>query len=628
MTPLLRRLRAIIEQLDRSAWHPYSVPGKWVGSDRRVVFPSAPSYLRHQLDRVESLMRTRHTWNAREAVLYNASVRHVTSYDHGDRAKLDGWRTTGTFLKLLTILPYLRQMGVTTILLLPITEIGRVGKKGEYGSPYAARHPYRIDEMLAEPLVDMSVDDQARAFVEACHFLGMKVVLEVVLRTASVDSELARMRPEWFYWIDEAELERQGGVFTAPTFSDDDISIIRHQVEERNFVSLPEPSEEYRNLFTSPPSTVIVDDKGPKGLLPDGRVVRIPGAFADWPVDDPQPAWSDVTYVKLHDHPHFRYMAYNTIRMFDKALDAPAYRQQSLWNTITGLVPHFMRTLNIDGVMIDMGHAFPADLRRRIVSEIRATKPDALVFEENFTIDRRSVSDGYDGVIGYLPFDAWDVSRLRDFIERLSNKDVAVRYFATAESHNTPRIAARIGGKEHAACLWPILRCLPMGWPYIHAGMELGETIPVNTGLGFTDDERLAFPPERLPLFSDVTLPWDSTSTLDRRIADFERRLRATDWFKRSSDDDDVIQLSGGGQSIVSYIRRCRSDRYGIIVVGNLGAESVLTTIAVPHDAGLRFIEPNDVIVKRSDLLSVTLGPWESVVVHALFDESTQRLTS
>ena len=61
-----------------------------------------------------------------------------------------------------------------------------------------------------------------------------------------------------------------------------------------------------------------MDDGRWVGVLDDGTRVRIPGAFADWPPDDNQPPWTDVTYLRMYDHPDFNYMAYNTIRMYDE----------------------------------------------------------------------------------------------------------------------------------------------------------------------------------------------------------------------------------------------------------------------------------------------------------------------
>ena len=59
----------------------------------------------------------------------------------------------------------------------------------------------RVIDTLADPLVDLDVDVQFRALVEACHALGMRVICEFVFRTASRDADFIAEHPDWFYWI-------------------------------------------------------------------------------------------------------------------------------------------------------------------------------------------------------------------------------------------------------------------------------------------------------------------------------------------------------------------------------------------------------------------------------------------
>ena len=136
-------------------------------------------------------------------------IRYTCAYDHDRNLEVNkdplpnGLRETGTFLKAIALLPYLKSLGVDIIYLLPVTKIGIDGKKGDLGSPYAVKNPYELDENLTEPFLDIPIQDQFKAFIEAAHSLNIKVVTELVLRTASIDSDLAIDHPEWFYWIKE-----------------------------------------------------------------------------------------------------------------------------------------------------------------------------------------------------------------------------------------------------------------------------------------------------------------------------------------------------------------------------------------------------------------------------------------
>ncbi|NQW30496.1 MAG: alpha-amylase [Ignavibacteria bacterium] len=580
MTHFVEQLRNSLVELSQQPWPEYTVPGVWVGLASPTTFPSAPAYFMHQLSVIDSLERgfPRAEWKIEKACVYNAMVRHVTSYQHGAASAESGWKSTGTFIKMLALLPYLRRMGVDTISLLPITEVGVIGNKGTLGSPYAVRHPLHISEQLTEPNIPLSVDDQARAFIECCHALGIKVVLELVLRTASIDSELVAHHPEWFYWVDEL-IYQSDSMASAPKYSATALTTMREKVEQGRLDDLPEPDQEYCDMFTPPPFRVEMDSKGWKGLGAKNNVMRIPGAFADWPADDVQPPWSDVTYLKLYDHPHYRYMAYNTIRMYERKLDVDEYRVEGLWNTIVNIIPYFVRQLNIDGAMIDMGHALPGELRKRLISTAKKSKPGFLLFEENFSLSTSSANSGYDAVIGYLPFDSSNAEALERFVQRVANSDIPIRYFATPESHNTPRIATSSSSLMGAA-VWIFLRCLPKSLGFIHAGIELCETRPVNTGLGFTEEQNKKYSPQTLPLFSDVPLPWEH-SNQQIHFAAQHKKLSLLNVWKVLQDDDEIIPLPLS-KGTLGYIRFNKSKGRGLMCLLNTTEKNLTYSAQIP----------------------------------------------
>src|SRR5207247_2511855 len=135
-----------------------------------------------------------------------------------------------------------------------------------------------------------------------------------------------------FYWIrenirDRAVGERDETKYGNPVFTNDELRTIREAVEQDKLDHLPPPHEIYRNMFTISPKSESVRKEGGRwmGSLSDGTRMRIPGAFADWPPDDNQPPWGDVTYLKMYDHPDFNYIAYGTIRMYDRRLAQPEH---------------------------------------------------------------------------------------------------------------------------------------------------------------------------------------------------------------------------------------------------------------------------------------------------------------
>jgi len=62
--------------------------------------------------------------------------------------------------------------------------------------------------------------------------------------------------------------------------------------------------------------------------------------------------------------------------------------------------------------------------------------------------------------------------------------------FACGETHDTPRLAAREGGKILSKTLTVLNMFTPNGVPFINSGQEIFETQPMNTGLDCKPDEQ------------------------------------------------------------------------------------------------------------------------------------------
>jgi starch synthase (maltosyl-transferring) len=523
---------------------PYAVPGLWLdpdgAPDRRPVNPyrfflDSIEWIERQpqeplvagpstVDVPPALRASTGEWS-QHAVIYNVLVRAATGFDHDGDGQVnldpigDGWMETGSFLKTVALLPFIKQLGFNTVHLLPITAIGQDGHKGTLGSPYAIQNPYHIDPRLAEPVLGLDAETEFAAFVEAAHHLGLRVVVEFVFRTASKDADWAAEHPEWFYWIRADVSDREPGsqqedAYGAPIFTEEELAQIEELALHREDCDLIPPHAVYREMFTPPPRQVEMVDGRWIGTCADGTKARIPGAFADWPPDDPQPPWVDVTYLRLYDHPDFDYIAYNTVRMYDRRLAQPENRVEPLWKRIVGILPHYQRTFGIDGVMIDMGHALPKRLKQRMVDATRRINPDFAFWDENFTIARQSRDEGYNAVIGNFWWMAYRPQKLVDeMLCTCAQEGYPIPFFAAPESHNTPRAAARPGGLAYARTMWG-LGCLLPALPFCHAGFEVGETQPVNTGLDFLPEELPDYPSEKLALFSEAAYGWENAPNL------------------------------------------------------------------------------------------------------------------
>ena len=585
-------LDIILESLrtakSRHSAKPYAVPNLWRMGATGVSMVDPFDYFIDTIGEIKAspamttgqLDSDGQSWSA-SATVYNLFVRYNAAFDHDRDGKIGteplsgGFRETGTLLKAIAMLPYIRRMGADTLHLLPLTSIGKMNRKGELGSPYAIKNHYKLDEMLSEPALALPVETQLKALVEAAHYLGMRVVFEFVFRTASIDSDWIAEHPEWFYWLrKDRDLESYG----PPTFGHDTLARIYEQVDKHDFHNLPEPDEAYRNRFAPTPEKITLDENGFSGVTTDGGECIIASAFADWPPDDRQPPWSDVTYLKLHDAPRFNYIAYNTIRMYDEALERPELRAMELWKRITGIIPWCREEFDIDGAMIDMGHALPPELKASIVAEARRGKPEFAFWDENFDPSPKLKEEGFSAVLGSLPFVIHDVQYIKGLLNFLNRNGVAIPFFATGENHNTPRIchnlAGREAGRRRALFLFTLGAMLP-AMPFIHAGMEICEWHPVNLGLNFTDDDRQRFPAESLPLFSAAACDWEHANGLEpicddiRRIIDIRSRYLA---LVRCGDTGSIIQPYISDPAILTVMRK--SGGRTLVFAGNSNFDS------------------------------------------------------
>ncbi len=98
----------------------------------------------------------------------------------------------GTFRALEGDLDRLRALGTDIVWLMPIHPIGKEGRKGTLGSPYAIS-----DYRAVNP--EYGTEEDLRPLVDAIHQRGMQCIIDVVYNHTSPDSVLAQTHPEWFF---------------------------------------------------------------------------------------------------------------------------------------------------------------------------------------------------------------------------------------------------------------------------------------------------------------------------------------------------------------------------------------------------------------------------------------------
>ncbi len=467
----------------------------------------------------------------RKSVLYSTMIRTSSAWDHDrsyslDISNFDGMKETGTFVKTLALLPLLKKMGIDTLYLLPISRFSLKDKKGELGSPYGVANFFELDPNLKDNMTgnSMTLEEEFQALVEACHLLDMRVIIDIIPRTNSVENDLISKHPDWFYWIKASEYSKYK-VPHVDGFSDTTApkpeymekvyrskDVIRHI---NMFQKNPKEQNEvlYQKLVDSNCNLI--------ELIEQQFDLKIAPAFSDH-INDVQPPWTDVTFFRMFmDHPkatkkYLKNKVVNPYILFDTIksnLFPGEIPNQELWDTLTDIIPYYQNQFGIDGARIDMGHALPTTLLELIISKARKVDPDFAFIAEELNPGNAQVAkdSGYNIIIGngfWMEPRIWE-KKLHKFV--YGAKDSVLPMFACAETHDTARIAGREGGRNLARMTTTLNMLLPNLVPFINSGQEVYEIQPMNTGVDCTSADKFKLPVDdlfygKLALFDKFTI--------------------------------------------------------------------------------------------------------------------------
>lgn len=471
-----------------------------------------------------------------KSIVYSMMIRTSSSYDHDRNFKLDlenlyKLKETGTFLKTIWILPWLKEFGVDTLYLLPISKYSLKDKKGEAGSPYGVANFFELDPNLKDPLSgDASdVELEFQALVEACHMLDIKVVIDIIPRTNSVNSDLIIEHPDWFYWVDKRDLEQYHpplvpGVKPTTTPKKEYLQQLFESEDVINHLKLfkenprdkdPQTWKQMLAFYQEHPEVEPLD------LIEQFFGLSVAYAFSDH-MNDPQPAWSDVTYFRLYlDHPEnskeylekldFKPHPYLLFDVAKASLNPGSIPNMELWELLSDIIPTYQKKYGIDGARIDMGHALPLELIQMIIFKAKAIDPNFCFIAEELDIENAQISldKGYNMIIGdgFMNIPFLDEYYLNKFVYEARQNPSKI--FACGETHDTPRLAARDGGKSSARMLTLLSYFIPNTIPFINSGQEYFEIQPMNLGIGARDNEQYLLDPSdpyygKLALFDYV----------------------------------------------------------------------------------------------------------------------------
>ncbi len=456
------------------------------------------------------------------SVIYNSLVRYTTAWDYNHDNKIE----SGTFLRLIVLLPLLKELGVNILYLLPVTKYSEFKQKGDIGSPYAIKSYFELDANLHDPLLDelenFSLDKEFTALIEACHLLGIRVVHDFIPRVTAVNSDLIKDHPDWVYWIRLDALEG----FRPPKVPE--LGFFQECTHE-NLETVYNSEETLLHLekFTNPPNIINPDlwkklkkkseETGEEvlKLVENEMKITTAPAHSDW-INDVQPIWTDITFIRLFmdinpsaqrfikpDQPP--YVMFDTIKCSVFPGIQPNY---GLWELLEQSIRHSLEVYGLDGFRVDIGHTVPTQLLSHLFEVIREIKPDAILISEDLINENhiKASLSGYNIMLGnnWNQMSKINKDNLTKYLKSLSGLQIHI--FACAETADTPRIASRDGGVLLARNMAVFNYFMPKGIPYITTGFEVNEREPLNCGLADNTNGALI----AKAFFNKMTIKWNN----------------------------------------------------------------------------------------------------------------------
>ena len=469
--------------------------------------------------------------NLYESTVYSMLPRMFTAWNHYDNEDI----LQGSFIKSLCLIPYLKQYNVNIIYLLPVFKYSDKCKKGELGSPYSIKNVYELDENLHEELLGENnrelLNTEFKAFVEACHIMGIRVMVDFVFRTVARDNDLIVKHPEWFYWIDlnykdSFKIFEISGVPQLTAISKNTVDNVYKAPALKKYLSqfrkAPNEIDEYKwkQLLERHKKTGenILD------LVESYFHLTTAPAFSDT-LNDTQPAWTDVTYIKF-------YMDKNDVAKKYVGDDVPPYilqdgvklsifpakdKIQEMWDYVAGVIPYYQDEFMIDGARVDMGHALPIELNQNLVELAKKKNKNFIFWSEEFMPEK--AKEAKDAGFHFISGSLWSIYKeLPDagfnkalLLENLMAASLPIA--ATVDTPDTPRAAIMHRNKTELELVMFLNNFIPNAVPFITNGTESMEIQPMNLGLGNTPSGQYVLPKKdpmygKLAFFDNYRIHW------------------------------------------------------------------------------------------------------------------------
>lgn len=124
---------------------------------------------------------TRAAFLNNNTIIYALNIRTFNANDKNGNGIIEEnlGEERGTFLNAINRLDELKGYGINTILLLPVTPVGKIKALGTAGSLFSASSFNEINPQFKSRSSKMSVDDEMKIFINECHQRQLKVIVDL-----------------------------------------------------------------------------------------------------------------------------------------------------------------------------------------------------------------------------------------------------------------------------------------------------------------------------------------------------------------------------------------------------------------------------------------------------------------
>lgn len=431
----------------------------------------------------------------KQRFLYFQDLRTLGSWDHDRDGELSyfnmyGLSDQGTFLKAIILMPLLARAGIDTLLLHTIYPLDQKRNLHDFSDPHAILsfrewNPYFADPMAA----GISVVDQAKAFMEAAHAYGMKVILDFCPALAARNSSYIKEHPEWFYWI-KKEYEPS---YHAPHVE----GLPTGCIPTENACKLLYQSEDTKahiEAFTKDPKSI--DEERFEDLLQaytsEERLPAIEDSYhittammISDQINAELPIAKEYTMLRFYEDRHAHcpkdkeapYLLQDMVRM---DMYPGKHPMTSLWDEIKDSLAMWSKVFEMDGFYFSKPYLLPEKLIKEMISTVRKLNPQAAILmeatdEEHAQIYKKRGCDVVTGASAYQLHDIWSYQYHTYAYSLLSTPYLQL---AASELLDTPRITQYDGGESLAKLFLYMNLFLPNAVPAITSGQLCLEKQP------------------------------------------------------------------------------------------------------------------------------------------------------